>query len=103
MFSANISISLQLTFILEIRELFETDIRFRDLNMTEFSIQTVPDITIIYCMYHRNDCRADWKPVLTNNGFCIVFNNDTDTVPHPKISVGRQTSLSFMLGFNDSG
>ena len=36
------------------------------------------------------------------HGFCIVFNNDTDLNPHPKISVGRQTSLSFMLGFNDS-
>ena len=53
-------------------------------------------------MYHRNDCRSNWRPVLTNNGFCIVFNNDTDKEPHPKISVGRQTSLSFMLSFNDS-
>ena len=32
----------------------------------------------------------------------MEFNNDTNPDPHAKISVGRQTSLSFMFGYNDS-
>ena len=32
----------------------------------------------------------------------LEFNNDTNPDPHAKISVGRQTSLSFMFGYNDS-
>ena len=32
----------------------------------------------------------------------LQYNPDNTTKPSPKISVGRQTSLSFMLGFNYS-
>ena len=32
----------------------------------------------------------------------MEFNNDTESNPRPKISVGRQTSLSFMFAYNDS-
>ena len=35
-------------------------------------------------------------------GYCLQYNPDNSTKPLKKISVGRQTSLSFMLGFNYS-
>ena len=39
----------------------ELDPRFRDLNMTKFYTDTVPDIFLPYCEFHRNDCKAQWK------------------------------------------
>lgn len=78
------------------------DERFSNLNMTEFLMKTVPETQVIYCMYHQVNCQKLWRYKLTLNGFCIVFNNDTAIEPTPKISVGRQTSLTLMLGFNDS-
>ena len=39
----------------------ELDPRFRDLNMTQFYVDTVPDIFLPYCEFHRNDCKLLWK------------------------------------------
>ena len=84
---------------IEMEELFARDSRFASLNMTEFLARTVPETQVIYCMYHQQNCQQGWKFKLTLNGYCIVFNNDTQIEPAPKISVGRQTSLTLMLGF----
>ena len=84
---------------IEMEALFASDSRFASLNMTEFLARTVPETQVIYCMYHQQNCQQGWKFKLTLNGYCIVFNNDTQIEPAPKISVGRQTSLTLMLGF----
>ena len=84
---------------IEMEALFASDSRFASLDMTEFLARTVPETQVIYCMYHQQNCQQGWKFKLTLNGYCIVFNNDTQTEPAPKISVGRQTSLTLMLGF----
>ena len=78
------------------------DTRFANLNMTQFLRRTVPETQIVYCIYHKQDCRNLWKYKLTMNGFCLVFNNDTQVQPTPKIAVGRQTSLTLMVLFNDT-
>ena len=80
----------------------KNDERFTKLNMTKFMRRTVPDIQILYCIYRNIDCQYMWKFKLTMNGFCLVLNMDTDIEPTPKISVDRQTSLTLMLGYNDS-
>ena len=48
------------------------------------------------------DCKDEWKFKFTFYGYCLEFNNDTTSEPKPKISVGRQTSLSFLFGYNNS-
>ena len=83
-------------------EMIANDERFANLNMTEFLVKTVPETQVIYCLYHNKNCQSEWTYKLTLNGFCIVYNKDTGVEPKPKISVGRQTSLTLMLGFNDS-
>ena len=35
-------------------ELMKNDERVKNLNMTEFYIETLPDVFIVYCEYHRN-------------------------------------------------
>ena len=35
-------------------ENMKNDERVRNLNMTEFYIETLPDVFIVYCEYHRN-------------------------------------------------
>ena len=84
----------------------KNDERVRNLNMTEFYIETLPDVFIVYCEYHRNvsksaecmrsilghfrvnwklgtiqrrPCGAhdDWEFRLTFNGYCLEYNNDT--------------------------
>ena len=42
------------------------------------------------------------KCKISKKKISLEFNNDTNPDPHAKISVGRQTSLSFMFGYNDS-
>ena len=80
----------------------ERDKRFESLNMTQFYLDTVPDVYLPYCEFHRQDCKNEWKFKFTFYGYCLEFNNDTTSEPKPKISVGRQTSLSFLFGYNDT-
>ena len=35
-------------------ERMKHDERVKNLNMTEFYIETLPDVFIVYCEYHRN-------------------------------------------------
>ena len=70
--------------------------------MTEFYKKTMPRFYIPHCLYHGRACDHDWKFKLDIYGYCLQYNPDNTTKPSPKISVGRQTSLSFMLGFNYS-
>ena len=84
--------------------------RFKNLNMTQFYLDTLPDIYLPFCEYHRCVAHSDpsrsqmnlrepcnrkneWKFKFTFYGFCLEFNNDTDSDILKKISVGRQTSL----------
>ena len=80
----------------------QLDKRFAELNMTEFYKNTVPEVYLPYCEFHRQDCKREWKFKFTFYGYCLEFNNDTTRDPKPKISVGRQTSLSFLFGYNDT-
>lgn len=41
-------------------ELMKNDERVKNLNMTEFYIETLPDVFIVYCEYHRN-CLFYWS------------------------------------------
>ena len=89
--------------------------------MTQFYLDTLPDIYLPFCEYHRfiahfegrdSKCseihsakydqmilrepcnrKNEWKFKFTFYGFCLEFNNDTDSDILKKISVGRQTSL----------
>ena len=68
--------------------------------MTEFYKLTMPRFYVPHCLYHGRACDHDWKFKLDIYGYCLQYNPDNSTKPLKKISVGRQTSLSFMLGFN---
>ena len=39
-------------------EHMKNDERVKNLNMTEFYIETLPDVFIVYCEYHRNCFRS---------------------------------------------
>ena len=92
--------------------------KIHGLGLQIFSFHTIGLRAVaqqVYCVYHRLDCREQWTPKLTMHGFCIgkvthinflhfkppfsVFNKDTEMEPHPKISVGRQTSLTRAFKF----
>ena len=59
------------------------DERFKNLNMTKFYADTVPDIYLPFCEYHRESCNRnnEWKFKFTFYGYCLEFNNDTTEEP----------------------
>ena len=69
-------------------EFMTTDERFMKLNMTQFYADTVPDIYLPFCEYHRESCNRnnEWKFKFTFYGYCLEFNNDTTAEPL-KVSV----------------
>ena len=64
-------------------EFMATDERFKNLNMTKFYADTVPDIYLPFCEYHRESCNRnnEWKFKFTFYGYCLEFNNDTTEEP----------------------
>ena len=64
-------------------EFMTTDERFKTLNMTQFYADTVPDIYLPFCEYHRESCNRnnEWKFKFTFYGYCLEFNNDTTSEP----------------------
>ena len=57
-------------------EHMKNDERVKNLNMTEFYIETLPDVFIVYCEYHRNCFRSkkSYKEVVFDLDVCaLVF------------------------------